>query len=169
MLRLFNSSGPRYASLALPIITLLLAAPACNRAKDVSHIGTFHMGERVQAGPLIYTVLEAEWKPQLENGKTPANRFLFIKVAMTNSSGAQVVAPGFTLKGPGEKVYTEVTEGLEGVQNWLGLFRTVTPAQTEQGYVIFDAPVGAYKMVLSDGGEVGNEKYANVEIPAQLE
>jgi hypothetical protein len=147
----------------------LLATAACNRGKDISHIGTFHMGEKVQAGPLVYTVLEAEWKPELESGRTPSHRFIFIKVSIANGSDSQATAPGFTLEGPGNKVYTEITEGLEGVSDWLGLFRTIQPAQTEQGYVIFDAPVGAYKLIMSDGGDVDNEKFAHVQIPAELE
>lgn len=158
-------------------ILLLLASistagltSGCQRAKDPTLIGTFRMGERVQAGPLIYTVLEAEWKTQLEgSGRMPANRFLFIRVSITNSSGAAISAPAFTLLGAGGKTYEELTEGLDEVRNWLNILRTIAPAQTEQGYVIFDAPVGAYKMVLSDAGEVGNEKHAHVDIPVHLE
>jgi len=127
------------------------------------------MGERVQAGPLIYTVLEAEWKPQLDGGRAPVNRFLFIRVSITNSGGSQVSAPAFVLQAPDGKTYEEVTEGLGEVRNWLNILRTIAPAQTEQGYVIFDAPVGAYKLVVSDAGEIGQEKYAHVEIPVQLE
>jgi hypothetical protein len=92
------------------------------------------MGERVQAGPLIYNVLEAEWKPQLESsGRAPKERFLFIKVSMTNSSGSSVSAPAFTLESSTGKTYEEVTEGLDGVTDWLGMLRTIAPAQTEQG------------------------------------
>jgi hypothetical protein len=174
MLDLFTAARLRCASatllLLVSILTAGLALASCRRAKDASFIGTFHMGERVQAGPLIYTVLEAEWKTQLEgSGRMPANRFLFIRVSITNSSGSTVSAPAFILEGPDGKRYEEVTEGLGEVRDWLNILRTIAPAQTEQGYVIFDAPVSAYKLVMSDAGEVGNEKYAHVEIPVQLE
>jgi hypothetical protein len=128
------------------------------------------MGERVQAGPIIYTVLQAEWKTQLDgNGRAPKNRFLFLRVSITNSGGSKVSAPAFTLRAADGKTYEEVTEGLEGVNNWLNIFRTVEPAQTETGYVIFDAPMAAYKLVMSDAGEIGQEKYAYVDIPVELE
>jgi hypothetical protein len=158
---------------AVSTILLLMAviAPAgCSRAKDTSDIGTFRMGERVQAGSLIYTVLQAEWKTQLDgNGRAPKNRFLFLRVSITNGGGSKVSAQAFTLRAADGKTYEEVTEGLEGVHNWLNIFRTVEPAQTETGYVIFDAPVAAYKLVMSDAGEVGQEKYAYVDIPVELE
>jgi hypothetical protein len=158
------------ASCRLVLVAFLCALAACSRGKDASHIGTFQMGERVQAGPLIYNVLEAEWKPQLESsGRAPKERFLFIKVSMTNSSGSSVSAPAFTLESSTGKTYEEVTEGLDGVTDWLGMLRTIAPAQTEQGWAIFDAPMAAYKLVLSDAGEIGNEKYARVDIPVHLE
>jgi hypothetical protein len=158
------------ASAKFLLLSIILTLSACRGGKDASHIGTFRMGERVQAGPLIYTVLESEWKSQLDgNGRTPKNRFLFIRVSITNSSGANVSAPAFTLRGPGDTTYEEVTEGLDGVRNWLNILRTIAPAQTETGYVIFDAPVAAYKLVMSDAGEVGNEKYAQVDIPVELD
>ena len=169
MFRLFTGERLRCASVALVLLASAATQTACQRGKDASFIGTFRMGERVQAGPLIYTVLEAEWKPQLDGGRTPANRFLFIRVSITNSGGSQVSVPAFVLQAPDGKTYEEVTEGLGEVRGWLNILRTIAPAQTEQGYVIFDAPVGAYKLVMSDAGEIGQEKYAHVEIPVHLE
>jgi hypothetical protein len=37
-----------------------------------------------------------------------------------------------------------------GVQHWLGVVRKVGAGQTEQGYVLFDAPTAHYKLKLSD-------------------
>jgi hypothetical protein len=174
MFPLFTAARLKCASAVLLLLAFVLSAAftlsACRRGKDASLIGTFPMGEKVQAGPLIYTVMEAEWKAQLEgSGRMPANRFLFIRVSITNSSGSPVSAPAFTLQGPGGKTYEEVTEDLGEVRDWLNILRTIAPGKTEQGYVIFDAPVGAYKLVMSDAGEVGQEKYAHVEIPVQLD
>ena len=170
MSRLFTPARVKCAATTLLLLGAIVALAGCSRGKDASHIGTFRMGERVQAGPLIYTVLEAEWKPQLDgNGRAPKNRFLFLRVSITNSGGSSVSAPAFTLEAADGKTYEEVTEGLDGVNNWLNIFRTVEPAQTETGYVIFDAPVAAYKLVMSDAGEIGSEKYAHVEIPVELD
>ncbi len=151
-------------------LAVLLALAGCSRGKDISHIGTFRMGERVQAGSLVYTVLEAQWKTELDgNSRAPKNRFLFLRVSITNSGGSKVSAPAFTLKATDGTIYEEVAEGLDGVNNWLNILRTVEPAHTETGWVIFDAPVAAYKLVMSDAGEVGSEKYAHVDIPVELE
>jgi hypothetical protein len=129
------------------------------------------MGERVQAPPLVYNVFQAEWKPALtDGGRVPKHRFLFIRLSATNSGGRAVSIPPFQLESAdGKTTYQEVTDGLEGVANWLGMLRSVEPAQTEQGYVIFDAPMAAYKLLMYDGKDVDREKYAIVEIPVSLE
>jgi hypothetical protein len=164
------SARLRCASATFSVLAALLVLCGCSRGKDASHIGTFRMGERVQAGPLIYTVLEADWKTQLDgNGRAPKNRFLFLRVSITNSAKSKVSPPAFTLQGTDGKTFEEVTEGLEGVTNWLNIFRTVEPAQTQTGWVIFDAPVAAYKLVMSDAGEIGSEKHAYVDIPVELD
>ena len=151
--------------------TLLLTGCSCGKAQtDNAFIGTFKMGERVQAGKIIYNVLEAEWKTALtEGGRAPQHRFLFLRVSMTNSGGEQVNVPAFELESDNGTRYQEVTENLEGVRNWLGLLRTVRPATTEQGIVVFDVPLAAHKLIIVDGSEVDNERYAHIEIPVQLE
>lgn len=168
MLHLPASRRPEGFRIQLLALIFLLALGGCNK-QDASLIGTFRMGEKVQAGPVTYTVLQAEWKPELEGGKTPTHRFLFIRLSMTNSSGKTVSVPGFTLQGANGQTYEEVSEGLGSTANWLGMLRNLEPGQTQTGYAIFDAPVGAFQLMLSDAGEVGSEKYAQVEIPVQLD
>jgi hypothetical protein len=127
------------------------------------------MGERVQVGPLVYQVLESDWRSELGGGgRTPKERYLFTKVSITNGSGSPVSVPAFTIEGAG-KTYSEVSEDMDKVDNWLGLLRTIPPSQTQQGWVVFDAPMAAYQLVVTDGGEIGAEKTAHVEIPVHLE
>jgi hypothetical protein len=126
------------------------------------------LGERVQAGKLVYTVLEADWKAELSSGAVPKDRYLQVKVSVTNSGGQTVSLPGFALDGPGGSSYVEKMDDMGKVPDWFGMIRTVNPGETRTGYVVFDAPVGAYKLQLSDGGEIGSERHATVEIPAQL-
>lgn len=129
------------------------------------------MGERVQASPFIYSVLEAQWKPELtEGGRAPKHRFLFIRVNATNSGGQTAILPPFQLESQdGSTTYQEVMENMDGVSDWLGMIRSVEPAQTERGYIVFDAPMAAYKLLMYDGKEIDNEKYAIVEIPVSLD
>ena len=160
----------RFVSAAV-LMTVLCAAgtlSSCRKTRDASFIGTFRMGERVQIGPLVYQVLEAEWRNELgAGGRAPKDRYLFVRLSVTNSGGSTIAAPALTIEGGG-KSYSEVTENTDKVDNWLGLLRNVAASQSEQGWIVFDAPMAAYKLVLVEG-EVGQEKIAHVDIPVQLE
>ena len=158
----------RVISAAVLIAMCALTLSACRKGRDASFIGTFHMGERVQIGPIVYQALESEWKTELgSGGRTPKDRFLFVRMSITNGGGSPTSVSNFTLEGNG-KTYSEVTEDMDKVDNWLGLLRNVGGSQTEQGWVVFDAPVGAYKLVITHG-DIGDEKSAHVDIPVQLE
>jgi len=157
----------------LPAAILMLVSASissgCRKGRDASFIGTFPMGERVQVGPLVYQILDSSWRNELgSGGRTPKDRYLFVRMSITNSSGSPVSVPGLTIEGGG-KTFAEVSEDMDKVDNWFGLLRTIQPSQTEQGWIVFDAPMTAYKLNLSDGGEVGSEKSAHVDIPVSLE
>ena len=54
------------------------------------------MGQRVQVGPITYVALETQWKTQLKEGvgsAVPNNRFLMIRMSLTNSGGANQAVP----------------------------------------------------------------------------
>ena len=150
-------------------IACVLAFSACRgKTRDASFIGTFRMGERVQIGPMVYQVLEADWRTELgSGGRTPKERYLFVRMSITNGDGSPATVSTFTLENGG-KTYSEVTEDMDKVDSWLGLLRNVGGSQTEQGWIVFDVPMGAYKLVITHG-DVGEEKYAHVDIPVQLE
>jgi hypothetical protein len=119
-------------------------------------------------GPMVYQVLEADWRTELGNGgRTPKERYLFLRMSITNGDSSPASVSTFTLENAG-KTYSEVTEDMDKVDSWLGLLRNVGGSQTEQGWIVFDAPMGAYKLVITHG-DVGEEKSAHVDIPVQLE
>jgi hypothetical protein len=154
---------------AILLLSCIAMTAGCRKSTDASFVGTFRMGERVQVGPLVYQVLESDWRNELgAGGRIPRDRYLFVKVSITNSSGTAVSVPGFTIEGNG-KSFGEITEEMDKVDNWFGLLRNIEGSQTEQGWVVFDAPMAAYKLVATDGGDVGAEKYAHVDIPVHLE
>ncbi len=148
-----------------------LAALACSRPQEVQ-TRVFRMGERVPAGPLIYSVLDTEWRTQLGEGteaRLPKNRFLILQLTVTNSGGKEITLPPTTLEDATGKTYPEEPQGT-GVTNWLGILRKLAPAQTDQGRIIFDAPPGAYRLrVTDDNPELGKEKFALIDIPLRLE
>ena len=91
------------------------------------------MGEKVQVGPLIYQVLQSDWRSELgSGGRTPRNRYMFVKLSITNTSGGTVSIPTLTIEGGGQS-YGEVTEDMDKVDNWFGLLRNIGGSQTEQG------------------------------------
>jgi hypothetical protein len=165
-------SRVRSAAIATALFFAVLLVPGCKNAKSPSFIGTFPMGERVQLGPLTYNVLETEWKNQLSEGaagKVPANRYLLVKMSITNGGGGNVAVPLLTVEDASGHAYSEVTEGTDAVQDWLGLLRNLAPAQNDNGVAIFDVPMGGYKLRISDGGEIGNEKTALIDIPVHIQ
>lgn len=155
-------------SLSTVALLCVLFAAGCRKSQDASLIGTFHMGEKVQMGPVVYQVLESEWRNELgSGGRTPKDRYLFVRLSIANGAGLTESVPTMTIESGG-KSYPEVTEDMDKVDNWLGLLRNVGGSQTEQGWIVFDAPMAAYKLVITQG-DIGEEKTAHVEIPVQLE
>jgi hypothetical protein len=129
------------------------------------------MGERVVVGPLTYTVVETTWRSQLGDGfrlRLPQQRFMLVTVAVTNGGGHEVSIPLLSLENQNGTVYRESDSG-EGVDNWFGILRTLNPAQTQQGRLLFDVPLTSYKLRLSDGGDAGTEKFAWVGIPLHID
>lgn len=169
MLTTYRAPATVYA-IAVTISAVLLISCKGSLAED-STKRTYHMGEKVQVGPLIYNVLETEWKTQLEgSSQLPRNRILLVKLAITNSSGPGAIAvPLFTVESANGQSFPELSEGLNNLPGWLGLLRNLRPSETEQGNIVFDVPFGAYTLQVSDGGEIGQEKTAAIEIPVQIQ
>jgi len=130
----------------------------------------YQIGEKIAAGPLTYTVVEKTWRSQLGEGfqiREPQHRFLLIAISATNGGGSEVSVPMLQLEGSDGKLYSEVENG-EGVDNWFGLLRTIQPAQTLQGRLIFDVPLSTYRLRLSDG-DASSGHFAYVQIPVQID
>lgn len=129
----------------------------------------FRIGDPATAGPLTYNVVETRWKSQLEGFPTsriPERNFLLIRVSITNSGGAEMGIPFLKLENSNGDSYSESEDG-SGVDHWLGLMRRINPAQTEDGWLLFDVPTNSYKLRLSDGA-LENEHVAYVSIPLSI-
>lgn len=153
----------------IPMVAVCLVLPGCG-AKQANRID-YQMGERVAVGPLTYNVVETTWRSQLGEGfklRFPQERFLLITISVTNGGGAEISVPLLTLEGQNNRTFPELDNG-EGVDNWFGILRTLTPAQTQQGHLVFDVPLSSYRLRLTDGSSPGREKYAWVEIPLRMD
>jgi hypothetical protein len=131
----------------------------------------FAMGERVPVGQMTYSVVESEWKTQLGESfkiRSPENRFLLIKLSVTNGTGQDASIPLLTLEASKGQTYRELSDG-EGVVNWFGLLRTISPGQTQQGAIVFDVPLTSFKLRVPDISDPGFERYVTVQIPLRLD
>lgn len=151
------------------VLALSVFLAGCNHAavSQADHA----MGEKVGIGPLTYTVIEANWLSQLGEGfkiRSSQQRFLAIKLSVTNGGGSDVPVPLLTLENSDGKSFVESDNG-DGVDNWLGLLRNVSPAQTMEGKILFDVPLGSYRLRLTDGAGAGAEKYSWVSIPLRMD
>jgi Domain of unknown function (DUF4352) len=127
------------------------------------------MGEKVQVGPLIYTVLDSEWKTEFGDGfdrQVAKDRFLIIHLTITNSGGGEAGAPLAQLVDARKKEHGELQD-VKGLPQWMGLLRRLSPAATEDGHIVFDVPVGLYKLKVS-ASDLENEMVALVDIPLEL-
>jgi hypothetical protein len=130
----------------------------------------YEMGERVEIGPFTYVVVESAWRSELGEGfqvRAAKNRFLILTLAVTNGGGSDTSVPMLSAESSNGQAYQELSDGT-GLANWLGVLRTVKPAETLQGRIIFDVPLSAFRLRLPDGGESGYEKFAWVNVPLSM-
>jgi len=165
---------PRFRTMAVAAaaVALLGALAGCSGAKKAGGSGvTYPMGSQVYVGPLTVNALETEWKEKLDTDsgpREPKNRFLLIRVTVTNGGGGEQGLPLLNLVDSKGTMYLEEDKG-EGVPKWLGLLRLLKPAQTEEGYLIFDVPPASYKLRVSTGGDPEQEMFALIDIPFKLD
>lgn len=144
-------------------IVMSLVLTACS-SRTTSDIKTYDLGDKAQAGALIYNVFETQWLSQLGEGpkaRIPAQRFFLVRLSIVNSGSSESAIPTLVLVADDGQSYPELLEG-EGVPQWIGFLRSVKPAETEQGNIIFDVPPSHYKLRVSDEYE---QKAALIDIP----
>ena len=156
--------------LSAACLLLLLVATGCTQ--ESAALRTYAMGERAEAGPLVYNVLESSWRTQLGDGahlRVPQYRFLLLRLSITNGSPDLVSVPPTVLVSPSGTEYSELTDA-EGVDDWLGLLRRLKSTETALGWVLFDAPRGDYQLRVSDDAfDPAEARLAMIQIPLRLE
>ncbi len=149
--------------LACAALAVALAAPGC-APRPAAAVRTYAMGERIQLGSLIYNVFESRWLTQLGDGpaaRVPENRFFLVRVSITNSGPKEVIVPILSVTDDGGNAFTELSNG-DQVPQWIGYLRSIKPAESLQGNVVFDCSPRRYKIKLGDEGE---QRAALVDIP----
>ena len=147
-----------------------LLAWGCAPSRPPLHI--YAMGERAEAGLLVYSVLESRWQAQIGEGagaRLPKERFLLLRVSVTNGGPNEVSVPQITLVGPGVQSYTELSDG-QGVIDFLGVLQRLKANETVYGWILFDAPRSDYQLrVTDDAFDPSEAKAALIQVPVRLE
>jgi hypothetical protein len=150
---------------ALPMMILLLG---CNMGGPNAPVS--QMGEITTVGPVVYNVLETEWRTDL--GSTgdmaiPKEKFLLVRLSITNSGNQQIAVPLLSVEDPAGSSHLELNE-VKGVPDWLGLLRILEPASPVQGTIVFDVPSGDYKLRVTDCGDLESERFALIDMPLTI-
>ncbi len=147
----------------LLIVSLALAFAGCS-ALSSSQPRPYAMGDRIELGHLIYTVLETRWLPQIGEGPTarvPQSRFLLIRMSVGNTGSGELLLPNLSIEDDHGNSYPELSDG-EGVPQFVGLLQPITTAQPLAGNILFDAPPQHYRLRIWDQE---NQHTALVDIP----
>lgn len=150
----------------MAIAVVLILQTAC--VKPAPPANVFHMGDKVQVGPLVFTVIEADWRAQLLEGaqiRAPSHRFLIIRLSVTNGGSETLSIPALKLMDDTGRVYAESLDG-QAVPAWLGLIRKLKPVDTLEGNILFDVAPKSYKLKLDDDTNQGAA--AMVELPLRF-
>jgi hypothetical protein len=148
------------------LIPVALAACllSCSSEEKTEAPHTYQLGERVPAGHMIYTVFERQWHTEFGSGpdaRLPQNRFYLLRISVVNSGSSGAIIPKTELVDDSGVSYPESADG-EGVQDWIGNTRQVSPSDTAQGYILFDVPPKHYKLKVLGEEE---KQLALVDIP----
>jgi hypothetical protein len=147
--------------------SLALLASCSGRNAVSTPLHTYQMGERVELAPLTYAVFEKNWLAQLGEGteaRLPQNRFLVIRLTVTSGAAGETYVPNLSLDDDAGNSCAESNNG-DGVLHWIGYLRSIKPAETLQGSIVFDCAPKHYRLKLvSDTG-----KAAYVDIPLSFE
>lgn len=145
------------------VAAISLLTGSCSSAEKFP-VRTYALGDKVTLGPLIYNAFETQWLTHLGDDpapRVPQHRFFLIRVSMLNSGGSELVTPTLSIVDDSGKTYEELSNG-EGVPQWIGFLRTLKPADSAQGNLVFDAPPRHYKLRVAD--DTG-ERVAMIDIP----
>jgi hypothetical protein len=165
----FSMFGKRTALLCAAVMTWILSTGCGSSGTTAS--AEYNVGDRIQLGPLVYHVIETEWKSQLgefPSLRMPERSFLIVRLSVTNGGGQSIMIPQTKLENSTGETFQELTDGT-GLPNWLGLLRSLKPAGTERGELLFDVPSNSYRLQLTDGSDSEHPRVAYVKIPLSFD
>ncbi|HXN45489.1 MAG TPA: DUF4352 domain-containing protein [Bryobacteraceae bacterium] len=155
------------------VVALALCGFLCGCSSPQTPISdprVYQMGEPVKTGPLVYSVLDTEWFDQLGDPaapRLPHDHFLAVRFSVTNAGSVTSGIPPLTVIGSQRATYTELNEA-NALPEWIGYIRSVKPAETLHGRILFDVPPGDYRLRVADDAEPENQSSATIQMPLEL-
>lgn len=138
----------RFSHVAACALILLALSGSCSKKKIVR---TVEMGEKAEIGPFLYQAYDTAW-PMSLGERVPKDHFLIVKLTVVNSGAGDATIPSIDLVDDSDKTIPELSDGT-GVENWLGMARTLHPGETAHGEVVFDAAPRQYRLRVADEGD----------------
>lgn len=146
-------------SLSLLILASLTITGCTFKRKEIR---TVPIGEKAIIGPFVYQAYDTRW-PLAIGDRTPKDRFFTVRLSIRNSSSNEAVIPTMELVDDANKSFPELTDGT-GIDQWLGLSRSVAGVSTEQGTIAFDVPPKHYRLRVADE----NDNFMYIDVPLNL-
>lgn len=98
--------------------------------------------------------------------RVPDRNFLLVHILVTNGGGSEVSIPTLRLENSKGEEFVESDNGT-GIDGWLGMLRRLSPAQSADGWILFDVPTNSYQLRVSNGS-LEAEKAAYITIPLTI-
>jgi hypothetical protein len=157
-----------HGTIRLPRRTICLAVCAVLTVACTPKTRAFQVGERAQVGGAVYTVLDTEWTGELNQGGepplAPKHRFLIVHLNINNAGSKEITIPLLHVVDASGGEHLELSE-IKGMPDWYGILRALNPTESKEGRIVFDVPVGAYNLRVTDGAEQESERTALVVLP----
>ncbi len=131
----------------VPVLAAIVLS-ACGDGEKPFPVRTYNLGEKFELGRITYQVFETQWLTHIGDGadaRVPQHRFFLVRLSATNTSGAELIVPTMSVQDDSTNTFNEVSDG-SGVPQWAGYLRSVKPADSVMGNVLFDAPPRHYKL-----------------------
>jgi hypothetical protein len=149
----------RFRTSAACLAALLILASGCIRKKNIRMVA---MGEKAEIGSFSYQAMETRWPMSLA-GRPAKDRFLIVRVNIANTAQSEMTVPGFDVVDDSGNSVPELLDG-NGVDDWLGVSRTLAVGGAQHGSIVFDVPPRHYRLRVADE----NDNFMYIDIPFNL-
>jgi hypothetical protein len=152
-----------------PLAALAVAFSACSPDPAKRSVQVHELGEKVEFAPFILSAIDTQWLTQLGEGpapRLPVHRFLVVRITAMNTGSAETTLPLLSLADAAGGEHAEIADP-GGLPRWLGLARSVKPAATIEGDIVFDVAPGTYRLRIQDAFD--ENKVAMINLPLKFD